>query len=301
LGTEIRLDVADMWVTYSKNHRGIDHGSIFQEDDRKPVKSDQLDYQWHENEGADPTPSEMAFTRPLKDVVPRLELLGFNLDRVRREYDAVAAGWLEERQSRQDDDDEPVPDLISFAEFLEFATAHRPILAHCFTGPHGQCRQRPALHQQLLPPLSVTLPLHCLMNGDYSAFVTVGSRGHSGNPEPGCADAPNIQMGPSTEETDVSVSMVTFRKGGKREAVMAATKKLKVVMVKHGATDVTLGQVTAGPDSGQWVIRIHCADWVAFGKMAQGAMNDPKGRDAVAGLDAITEMVSRRVIAGVDL
>ncbi len=124
MGTEIRLDLADMWVTYSKNHRGIDHGSIFQEDDRKPVKSDQLDYDWHENEDEDPTPSERAFTRPLKDVVPRLELLGFNLERVRREYDAVAANWLEDKQSRQDDDDEPVPNLMSFAEFLAFATAH---------------------------------------------------------------------------------------------------------------------------------------------------------------------------------
>lgn len=124
MGTEIRLDVADMWVTYSKNHRGIDHGSIFQEDDRKAVKSDQLDYDWHENEGEDPTASEMAFTRPLKDVVPRLELLGFNLDRVRREYDAVAANSLEEKQSGQDDDEEPVPDLMSFAEFLAFVTAH---------------------------------------------------------------------------------------------------------------------------------------------------------------------------------
>ena len=99
----------------------------------------------------------------------------------------------------------------------------------------------------------------------------------------------------------MSVSMVTFRKSGKRKAVMAATKELKVVMEKHGAKAVTLGKVTAGSDSGQRVIRIHCADWKVFGKKAQGAMNDPKGRDAVAGLDAITEMVSRHVIAGVDL
>jgi len=124
LGTEIRLDVADMWITYSKNHRGVDHGSIFQEVDRKAVKSDQLDYDWHEKEGEDPTSSELAFTRPLKDVVPRLELLCFNVERVRREYGAVAANWLEEKQTRQDDDGEPVPDLMSFAEFLAFATAH---------------------------------------------------------------------------------------------------------------------------------------------------------------------------------
>jgi HEPN/Toprim N-terminal domain 1 len=124
LGTEITLDVAGMSVTYSKNHRGIDHGSIFQEQDRKAIKSGQLDYDWYAKEGEDPTPSEMAFTRPLKQVVPRLELLGFNLERVRREYDAIAQSWLEEKQSLRDDEDDPIPDLMSFAEFVAFATAH---------------------------------------------------------------------------------------------------------------------------------------------------------------------------------
>lgn len=124
LGTEITLDVAGVSVTYSKNHRGIDHGSIFQEQDRKAIKSNQLNYDWFEEVGEDPTPFEIAFTRPLKHVVPRLELLGFNLERVRREYDAVAQGWLEERQSLQDDDNEPIPDLMGFAEFCAFATAY---------------------------------------------------------------------------------------------------------------------------------------------------------------------------------
>lgn len=66
----------------------------------------------------------MAFTRPLKDIVPRLELLGFNLERVRREYEFVAQDWLEERRSLQEDDDEPTPELMNFDEFREFASAH---------------------------------------------------------------------------------------------------------------------------------------------------------------------------------
>ncbi|AZO54406.1 hypothetical protein EN851_03185 [Mesorhizobium sp. M8A.F.Ca.ET.208.01.1.1] len=124
MGTEITLDVAGVSVTYSKNHRGIDHGSIFQEQDRKAIKSDQLNYDWYETEGEDPTPSEMAFTRQLRDVVPRLELLGFDLERVRREYDAVVQNWLEERQSFQDEEDGPAPDAMSFVEFAEFVNAH---------------------------------------------------------------------------------------------------------------------------------------------------------------------------------
>jgi hypothetical protein len=124
VGTEIRLDVAGVSVTYSKNHRGIDHGSIFREQDRKAIKSDQLDYDWYAEEGKDPTPSEMAFSRPLNHVVPRLELLGFNLERVRREYEAVAQFWLEEMESLRGDDDESVADLMCFTEFCAFATGH---------------------------------------------------------------------------------------------------------------------------------------------------------------------------------
>ena len=66
----------------------------------------------------------MAFARPLKDVVPRLELLGFNLGRVRREYENVSESWREERQSFSDENSGPLPDLMSFAEFRRFATEH---------------------------------------------------------------------------------------------------------------------------------------------------------------------------------
>lgn len=99
----------------------------------------------------------------------------------------------------------------------------------------------------------------------------------------------------------MSVSLVTFRKGGTGEAMIAATRKLKVVMEKHGAEGVTLGSVMAGPDAGQWVVRIICSNWEAFGKVSQAATNDPAAHEAVAGLDAVAEVVSRRLIAPVDL
>ena len=124
MGTEITLEVGGMGITYSKNHMGIDHGSLFQESDRKPFRSDQLDYGYFERESEDPAPSEMAFVRALKDVVPRLELLGFNLDRVEREYESVAKSWLEEREGLAEDELMPSPDLMSFAEFRQLATEH---------------------------------------------------------------------------------------------------------------------------------------------------------------------------------
>ncbi|MGC1408306.1 MAG: hypothetical protein WA864_05085 [Acetobacteraceae bacterium] len=99
----------------------------------------------------------------------------------------------------------------------------------------------------------------------------------------------------------MSVYMLTTRKGGTAEAMIAATRKLKAAAESHGAESVTLSQVVAGPDAGHWVIRIMCANWQSFGELAEAAMSGRAGQDAVAGLDAISEVVSRRVVAGVDL
>jgi hypothetical protein len=70
VGTGISLDVGGMELTYNKNHVGWDHGSLFQESDRKPIQDlnseDPADF-------SHPL-SDMGFLRPLKDVVPRLEL-----------------------------------------------------------------------------------------------------------------------------------------------------------------------------------------------------------------------------------
>lgn len=124
MGTIISLDVAGVELVSSKNYMGMDHGSLFQKRDRKAILSEQIDYEYFEREHEDPTAMEMAFTRPLKDVVPRLELLGFDLANVRREYDAVAKNWLEQLRAMADDENEPLPILMNFEEFREFATGH---------------------------------------------------------------------------------------------------------------------------------------------------------------------------------
>jgi HEPN/Toprim N-terminal domain 1 len=51
-------------------------------------------------------------------------LLGFNLSRVRREYESIAESWREEARSFLDDDTTPLPGLMSFAEFRQFAIGH---------------------------------------------------------------------------------------------------------------------------------------------------------------------------------
>ena len=83
MGTEISLDIGGMSIEWSKNARGADHGALFQEVDRKRLRSDQIDYGYFAESAEDPGRMEMALARPLRDVVPRLELLGSPLRRRR--------------------------------------------------------------------------------------------------------------------------------------------------------------------------------------------------------------------------
>ena len=117
MGTIITLEVGGVEVTSSKNHLGMDHGSLFQRSDRKPIHSDKIDYECCKQEQEDPTPMEMAFVRPLGDVVPRLEMLGFTLDRVRLEYERVADDTRETMSSLAIDNSEEAGELMTFAEF----------------------------------------------------------------------------------------------------------------------------------------------------------------------------------------
>ena len=92
--------------------------------DRKRVESDQINYDYFEREGEDPALMEMAFVRSLQDIVPRLELLRFNLCRVRREYEKCVAEWKGERSSVFEEYFGKRPEPMSFSEFQRFATQY---------------------------------------------------------------------------------------------------------------------------------------------------------------------------------
>lgn len=145
MGTVITLDVGGLTVDWSKNARGNDHGMLFQEKDRKPFPGDQIDYEYHGHQGLDPTPVEVAFSRPLRDVVPRLELLGFCVNHVRREYAARVAAWRDENREK-DDELAPLSAAMTFEEFCDFVSAY-PLLDLDDTfideyGPNAQERIR---------------------------------------------------------------------------------------------------------------------------------------------------------------
>src|SRR5262245_258688 len=124
MGTEISLDVGGLTIAWSKNHRGIDHGMLFQEKDRQRLRSDQIDYEYFSASNEDPALMETGFCRSLRDMVPRLELLGFTLPRLEREYLERVKVWREQYLELNDESDAVVPDVMTFEELRSFAAAH---------------------------------------------------------------------------------------------------------------------------------------------------------------------------------
>jgi hypothetical protein len=123
LGTIIDLTVGGVVVDWSKNSMGIDHGALFQEGDRKRLRSEQIDYGYFDRNNLSPADMEMAFSRSLRTLVPRLELLGFRLETVHRMYQRLAKQWQEDQAALAGNDDTLVEPL-SFDEFLSFVRAN---------------------------------------------------------------------------------------------------------------------------------------------------------------------------------
>jgi hypothetical protein len=99
----------------------------------------------------------------------------------------------------------------------------------------------------------------------------------------------------------MTVTVVTYRKGGNPEAVTAAARKGKAVWEKHGAERFMLNFVAAGPDPGHWSLVIMFSDWNAFGKAMHGTESDPAFREFLSEMDTAAELVSRRLLGSVDL
>jgi hypothetical protein len=99
----------------------------------------------------------------------------------------------------------------------------------------------------------------------------------------------------------MTVSVVTYRKGGAPDAIVAAARKGKAVWDKSGAQSFMLSFVAAGPDAGQSVVVVTFANWEAFGRAMQAASADPGLAEFLAAMDAISELVSRRLLGSVDL
>ena len=99
----------------------------------------------------------------------------------------------------------------------------------------------------------------------------------------------------------MSITSVTYWKGGKPEEMVAAAKKAKATIVKHGAQQFQLGRMHSGPEVGQWAAISTFSDWESFGKVQQALANDATYQALLAKVGAMCELTSRRIVVGMDL
>lgn len=121
MGTVIDLRIGPISIDWAKNNMGADHGALFQDQDRTHVRSDQTNYEYCAEHDLDPEPAERAFARPLKSVIPRLELMGHTLAAAQAEYEVRLAEWIELNEDEADP-----PQGLLFSEFVAFL-ARNPI------------------------------------------------------------------------------------------------------------------------------------------------------------------------------
>ncbi|KPX30507.1 Uncharacterized protein ALO70_00898 [Pseudomonas amygdali pv. eriobotryae] len=125
MGTEVTLKMGGVCIDWSKNGPGNDHGQLFQSHHQKRVTCDQLDYNYPDLPSEFVASMERSMCALLKDVFPRLELLGFTLEAVRQQYDSYVSEWegtlyriLEAEES------DVIGSFLGFDEFCEFVKNH---------------------------------------------------------------------------------------------------------------------------------------------------------------------------------
>lgn len=126
MGTSIELKLDGISLDYAKNHMGVDHGQLFQKEDRDRRRSGSIDYDSVHDDLSDDELAgyEAAFVRPLHRVLPRLDLLGLTLESARREYEAILAEQIEQ-SSWDHREDKTVEDYMSFDQFCAFCDRFR--------------------------------------------------------------------------------------------------------------------------------------------------------------------------------
>ncbi len=77
MGTIIKLGLGNLQVDWGKNSSFLDHSALFQSNDIQNVR-----YRYAEGESVE----KEAYSKPLSDVLPRLELLGHTLTAAKKEY-----------------------------------------------------------------------------------------------------------------------------------------------------------------------------------------------------------------------
>jgi hypothetical protein len=99
----------------------------------------------------------------------------------------------------------------------------------------------------------------------------------------------------------MTITSVSVWHGGDDQAVAAAVKAAKTILLHHGAERHEFSIVHAGPNAGHWIVTTHYRNWEAFGKAMQHLSHDGEFHAVLAQMASICQLTSHQILASLDL
>ena len=98
----------------------------------------------------------------------------------------------------------------------------------------------------------------------------------------------------------MSVSAISFYRGGSVEDVTPIAKKMKAVLRKHGVS-YQASRLQTGQDLGDWMVVVTYADDAAYTNALAAFACDPEHRQAVAEISRFVTLVRREMVVELEL
>jgi len=94
---------------------------------------------------------------------------------------------------------------------------------------------------------------------------------------------------------------VVSRWTGKKEDVLRNAGRAKPIVLRLGAEDYQVAQITTGREAGQWIIVVRYRDWPSYAQTAQAMARDEEYQRMLAEGLLTTVLQERNMYVGCDV
>jgi hypothetical protein len=98
----------------------------------------------------------------------------------------------------------------------------------------------------------------------------------------------------------MSVSAISFYRGGTVENVTPLAKRMKTALLKYGVS-YQLSRFQTGQNVGEWVVVVRYADWAAYAKAQDAFVHDPEHRQVVTEISELVTLIRRDLAVDLEL
>ena len=98
----------------------------------------------------------------------------------------------------------------------------------------------------------------------------------------------------------MTVSGISHYRGGTIDEVAPLAKKLKAIYLKHGVA-YRLSRFQTGPNVGDWLVVVTCADQTTYEKGRTTIAQDPECQRVFAEIAKFAKRISREMVIDLDL